>query len=72
MKKYKWYTLGKDEHSKLEGKLRRRVKALYRFCKRHGIDYCDLYILSSDGSTTLNIRAKKDEEILVNGYAFVR
>ena len=72
MKKYKWYSLGKTEHTKLEGRLRRKVKALYRFCKRHGIGFCDLYILSSDGSTTLNIRAKKKEEIVVNGYAFVK
>ena len=71
-KRYRWYTLGDKGNARLENKLKRMVKSLYRFCERHGIDYCDLYILSDEGNTTLNIRAKQDKDIVVNSYAFVR
>ena len=71
MGKTKWHSLG-EGHSLLGKLLKQKVKSLYRFCKRHGLDYCDLYILTSEGTTALNMRAKKDGEVIVNGYALMR
>ena len=72
MKKEKWYSLEKTGHTKLERKLRRRARAMFRFCKRHGLEYCDIYMLTAENTVSLNIRAKKDGNVVVNGYAFVR
>ena len=71
--KLQWYFLDKGKYKRLERAMQRRVKSLYRFCKRHGLPYADIYILSSEGNTTLNIRAKdKKGVVVVNDYAFVR
>lgn len=73
MKKLKWYSLEKGKYERLEKAMQRRVKSLYRFCKKNGLSYGDIYVLSSDGSTTLNIRAKTEKGVVaVNAYAFVR
>lgn len=72
MKKLKWYTMEGKKISREEKILRSIVKRLYRVCKHYGITHSDVYILSSEGSTTLNIRAKKREDVVVNSYAFIR
>ena len=71
-KKEKWYSLEETKDTKLEKKLRRKARAMFRFCKRHGLEYCDIYMLTAGDTGTLNIRAKKDGNVVVNGYAFVR
>ena len=72
MERTKWHSLEKGRHSLLERLLKQKIKSLYRFCKKHGLDYCDLYILTTEGTTALNIRAKKNGEVIVNGYALMR
>ena len=72
MKKLKWYRMEDKRISREERALRSIVKHLYRVCKRYRITHSDIYILSTEGSTTLNIRAKKGEDVVVNSYAFIR
>lgn len=73
MKKLKWYLLEKGKYERLEKAMKRKVKSLYRFCKKNRLSYSDIYVLSSEGSTTLNIRAKTEKDVVVvNAYAFVR
>lgn len=73
MKKLKWYTMNKGEKTdRRERIMRRMVKKLYRFCQKYGFTYAEVYYISSDGSATLNIRAKKSNCEAINSYAFVR
>lgn len=73
MKKLKWYTM-KDgkETDRREKLLRKMVKKLFRFCKKYGFSYAEVYYISSDGTATLNIRAKSNDENVINSYAFVK
>lgn len=71
--KLEWHFFDRGKNKRLEKALQRRVESLYRFCKKNHLPYADIYILSSQGSTTLNIRAKdKREIIVVNDYAFIK
>lgn len=73
MEKLKWYFIGKnDKVSKEDKALRSVVKKLYKVCKKNNMQYSDVYIMSSQGNTTLNIRGKRGEEVVVNSYAFIR
>ena len=73
MEKLKWYFIGKnDKVSKEDKDLRSVVKKLYKVCKKNNMQYSDVYIMSSQGNTTLNIRGKRGEEVVVNSYAFIR
>lgn len=73
MKKLQWYTMGVTKPGKIEKVLMRKVTSLYKFCKKNEIPYADIYVLSIDGSCTLNVRAKDKREIVVaDAYAFVR
>ena len=74
MKKLKWYTLNAetDRPGKEERKLRAMVKRLYRFCMKNGLNYAEVYYLDSDNSATVNIRAKKLDNTVVNSYAFIK
>lgn len=67
----KWYTT-EDKVSKEEKVLRRLVMKLYRISKRYGLRYTDVYTLSTEGSTSINIRAKRGEDVVVNSYKFIR
>ena len=67
----KWMTDNKGKVSKEEKFLRRMVRKLNRYTKRHGIRYAEVYIIESEGTRTVNIRAKKDAFVIVNSYAFV-
>lgn len=69
----KWYTLNTDSKpGRCERKLRRLVKKLHRICRKYGLSYAETYYISSDGTATLNVRAKKDRQHVVNSYTFVR
>lgn len=67
----KWYTDNSVKVSKEEKFLRRMVRKLNRYAKRHDIRYAEVYVIESEGTRTVNIRAKRDALIIVNSYAFV-
>lgn len=67
----KWETDNEGKVSKEEKFLRRMVRKLNRYTKRHGIRYAEVYVIESDGTRTVNIRAKRDALVIVNSYAFV-
>ena len=67
----KWETDNEGKVSKEEKFLRRMVRKLDRYTKRHGIRYAEVYVIESDGTRTVNIRAKRDAIVIVNSYAFV-
>ena len=67
----KWKTDNEGKVSKEEKFLRRMVRKLNRYTKRHGIRYAEVYVIESDGTRTINIRAKRDAFVIVNSYAFV-
>ena len=67
----KWETDNEGKVSKEEKFLRRMVRKLNRYTKRHGIRYAEVYVIESDGTRTINIRAKRDAIVIVNSYAFV-
>jgi hypothetical protein len=67
----KWETDNKGKVNKEEKFLRRMVRKLNRYTKRHGIRYAEVYVIESDGTRTVNIRAKRDAIVIVNSYAFV-
>lgn len=67
----KWETDNEGKVSKEEKFLRRMVRKLNRYTKRHGIRYAEVYVIESDGTRTINIRAKRDALVIVNSYAFV-
>ena len=71
MKKLEWYYL-EDKDRKLDRKLQRKVRSLYRLCQKHGLSYAEVYVLSTEESTTLNIRAKNGKDVVANSYAFAR
>lgn len=70
--KLKWYTMSMVKPDKEEKALRRMVKRLNRFAKRHKMNYVELYVIENNGSRTINIRAKKNNMVTVNSYAFVK
>lgn len=67
----KWETDNEGKVSKEEKFLRRMVRKLNRYTKRHGIRYAEVYVIESDGTRTINIRAKREALVIVNSYAFV-
>ena len=75
MKKTEWSSMFESKDKKLENKLRRRVKSLYKLAKKYGVDWIDIYVLSTDKQTmSLNIMAKHEwgGEMTINDFAFVR
>ena len=70
--KLKWYGLVDGNQTRTEKKLRRMVLRLNKFAEKHGLTYAELYIIDSDNTRTVNIRAKRDCVVEVNSYAFVR
>ena len=67
----KWETDNEGKVSKEEKFLRRMVRKLNRYTKRHGIRYAEVYVIESNGTRTVNIRAKREAIVIVNSYAFV-
>ena len=76
MKKLKQHTVeptvDNKEAERIEKKLKRKSMAIYRFCKRHNLTYADIYVLSDSECSSVNIRAKRKEGVVSNGYAFIR
>ena len=71
--KLKWYTVGITKPTRVEKKMRRMVLKLNRFAERHNMPYAELYILESEKTRTVNIRAKKSNGVeMVNSYAFIK
>ena len=68
----KWYGIEKGKFWFIEKVLMWKAKSLERFCRRHKLNYADIYLLDSDGSATLNLRAKKGSIVVADGYAFIR
>ena len=55
----KWLYTEKNRKAKyVEFMLKVRAKSLERFCRRHKLTYADIYLIDSDGSATINVRAK--------------
>ena len=67
----KWYADNSAKVSREEKFLRRMVRKLNRYTKKHGIRYAEIYVIESDETRTVNIRAKKGAFVIVNSYAFV-
>lgn len=67
----KWNTFGRKVITKEEKKLRKMALKLNRYAKRHGIEYVDIYLLGSETSRSVSIRAKKNGEEIADSYAFV-
>ena len=67
----KWEPDDNGKVSKEEKFLRRMVRKLNRYTKRHGIRYAEVYMIESNGTRSINIRARRDALIIVNSYAFV-
>ena len=75
MKKLEWSSMFESKDKKLENKLKRRVKSLYKLARKYGVDWIDVYVLSTDEQTmSLNIMAKHEwgSEMTINDFAFVR
>lgn len=71
--KLEWNFFDRVENKRLEKAMQRCVKSLYRLCKKNNLPYADIYILSSQGSTSLNIRAKdKKKTGVIDEYAFIK
>ena len=71
--KLKWYTVGITKPTRVEKRMRRMVLKLNRFAERHNMPYAELYILESEKTRTVNIRAKKSDGVeMVNSYAFIK
>lgn len=68
----KWYGIEKGKYRFIEKVLMWKAKSLERFCRRHKLNYADIYLIDSDGSATINIRAKKGDVVVAEGYAFVK
>ena len=70
----KWYTDGKENNkvSRIERKLRRMTKVLNKISKKYGFTYLDLYFIHGKGDVeTINVRAKKKDEVALDSYAFI-
>lgn len=68
----KWYGIEKGRFWFVERMLMWKAKSLYKFCRKHKLNYTEIYFLDSDGIATANFRAKRDVEVVANGYAFVK
>ena len=68
----KWYGIEKGKYWFVELILKWKAKSLERFCKRHKLNYCDVYLIDSDGSATINFRVKKGADVIAEAYAFVK
>lgn len=69
-----WFTEGKsiEKASRLEKKLRRMARKLNKISKKHGFTYLDVYFLHGlKGTESINIRAKKKDEVIFDSYAFI-
>lgn len=69
-----WFTEGKsiEKASRLEKKLRRMARKLNKISKKHGFTYLDVYFLRGlKGTESINIRAKKKDEVMFDSYAFI-
>lgn len=67
-----WYTIGLTKANRAEKKLRRMVLKLNKLAKKYKFNYAEVYILDSDGTRTVNIRAKKGKFTIINSYAFIK
>ena len=71
-KKLKWYSIEKGKESKAEKIFRRKAKSLLKLARKFGFNYAEIYYINADDSATINFRAKKNDNTVVNSYAFVR
>ena len=71
LKKTSWHTLSDSSDKVLEKLLKDKVKELGDICNKNDIDYLNICVLSSDSSTSINIRAEQAETIKVRGYYLI-
>ena len=71
MKKTSWYELLDSDDKILEKLLKDKVKELGDICKKNDIDYLNICVLSSDSTTSINIRAERAETTKVRGYYLI-
>lgn len=69
-----WYTSGKKAKAgRIERKLRRMAKKLYKMSKRYGYTYADVYFLTgSEGTRTIDVRVKAKDKVVFDSYAFIK
>lgn len=75
MKKLNWESLNNNSNEVLEKKVKKHAEKLLRFCKKYGLTYCELYLVTSDNKEekyrqSINARCKIGNEENVNIYAF--
>jgi len=68
----KWHNIEKGRSWFVGLMLKWKAKSLERFCRRHKLNYCDVYLIDSDGSATINFMAKRNGIVITEGYAFVK
>ena len=68
----KWYGIEKGRFWFIEKLFMWKARSFYRFCRRHNLTWAEVYMIDSDGSATVNFRAKRSNIIVADGYAFVR
>lgn len=69
-----WYSEGKESNkvSRIEKKLRRIAKLLNKISKKYGFTYLDLcFMHGTSGIESIDIRAKKGDEVALDSYAFI-
>lgn len=70
----KWYSDEKSNGkvSRVERKLRRMARTLNKISKKHGFTYIDVdFIHGTKGTESINIRVKKESEVVLDSYAFI-
>lgn len=67
----KWYGI-EEGNWLVELMLKWKAKSLYNFCRRHKLNYAEVYFLDTNGSATINLRAKKGSKTIADSYAFVK
>lgn len=69
--KNKWWSIEKPIDDKIDKALRKKVEKLYKFSVKHNLTYASIYLIDTEGSATINLRAKKGYKVIADSYAFV-
>ena len=67
MKKGKWHTANNTISNRV---LRLVIAIIYRWARRKGYTYVDIYMVSGDNSCTINTRVKRGIQVVTDEYQF--
>lgn len=54
-----------------EKKLKKLSLKLEKLCRKEGLTYAEVYLIQSENTCTINVRAKKEDNTVSNSYAFI-